>query len=79
MTGCLAIGLVAGWLVGRPGSEQWRLLIATGLLGGFTTFSAFALEVAELSRTQPMIAAGYAAATLGASLLAVFAGLALAR
>lgn len=73
------MGLLAGWLIGRPGDEPWRQLLGVGLLGGFTTFSAFALDFALLWRDQPWAAAGYAAASVLASLAAVFAGLALTR
>ena len=77
--GCFAMGLLAGWLLERPGGEQWRLLLGVGLLGGFTTFSAFALDFALLWREQPWAALGYSAASVLASLLAVFAGLSLTR
>ena len=42
LAGSLLMGLLAGWLVLRGGSEQTRLFLAVGILGGFTTFSAFA-------------------------------------
>ena len=77
--GCLFMGLLASWLIGRAQDESWRLLLGVGLLGGFTTFSAFALDFAMLWREQPWIAIGYSAASVLASLAAVFAGLALTR
>lgn len=79
VVGCFLMGLLAGWLLGREQEESWRLLLGVGLLGGFTTFSAFALDVALLWRDQPWVALGYSAATLVASLAAVFAGLSLTR
>ena len=46
--GGLLMGVLAGWLALRGGADQerWRLLLGVGVLGGFTTFSAFSLEVA---------------------------------
>lgn len=55
-------------------------LLMTGVLGGFTTFSAFALDSATLwERGATLAAGGYVLASLGLSLLAVAAGLLLAR
>ena len=79
--GSLAIGLLAGWLA-RNGSagEQWRLLLGVGLLGGFTTFSAFSLELALLIERGNMGGAFlYAALSVCAGLAALFAGLSLMR
>lgn len=50
LAGCLMIGLLAGWNEQAPYSENLRLLLFTGLLGGFTTFSAFSLESLQLLR-----------------------------
>lgn len=54
LAGGYAIGLVLAWLADRPGlAPEWRLFLATGLLGGLTTFSAFSAEVVQqLSRHQ---------------------------
>ena len=79
--GSLAMGLLAGWLA-RNGSqsEQWRLLLGVGLLGGFTTFSAFSLELALLIERGNMGSAFlYAALSVCAGLAALFAGLSLMR
>lgn len=81
IVGSLAMGLLAGWLA-RYGShgEGWRLLLGVGVLGGFTTFSAFSLELALLiQRGTPGIAFAYAAISVLASLGGLFAGLALMR
>jgi len=79
--GCIAMGLLAGWLAHRgDGGETWRLLLGTGVLGGFTTFSAFGLEFTHLAeRGDIALAAGYVALSLAACLGGVFAGLALMR
>jgi CrcB protein len=82
VVGSTAIGLVAGWLAHRAGptSEAMRLLVTTGFLGGFTTFSAFSLDTLVLwERGQPALAAAYVSATLALSLGGVVAGLMLAR
>ena len=81
--GSFVIGLVAAWLAfraGTPWSQQARLFAMTGILGGFTTFSAFSLDVALLvERGEPLAALAYVLASVGLSLVAVFAGLALIR
>ena len=47
--GSIAMGLLAGWFLLRPGySQEVRLFLTTGLLGGFTTFSAFSLDTLTL-------------------------------
>ncbi|MGK7862705.1 fluoride efflux transporter FluC [Falsiroseomonas sp. E2-1-a4] len=58
--GSAAIGLAAA--LGVQG--EMRLLLVTGLLGGFTTFSAFSLETGFLFERNPWIAAAYVAASL---------------
>lgn len=81
--GSFLIGAIAGWLAFRaqaPWSLSARLFIITGILGGFTTFSAFSLEFALLvERGATGLAALYVAASVGLSLAAVFAGLMLVR
>ncbi len=76
VTGCLLIGVL---VVLVPGDGPWRAFLGTGVLGGFTTFSAYTVDV---QRAFAHGAAGAAlatlAATLLAALLAVWAGAALA-
>lgn len=81
VAGSFAMGLLAGWLAhfGSPNplwAEGWRLLLGAGLLGGFTTFSAFSLEVAMLiERGTVSAAAAYVAVSLVAGFGGLFAGL----
>ncbi|ADZ70200.1 fluoride efflux transporter CrcB [Polymorphum gilvum] len=81
VAGSLAMGVFIGVLARHGGgSNALRLLVATGFLGGFTTFSAFSLDFAVLwqrGETGPALA--YAGVSVALSLLAVFAGLAAAR
>lgn len=78
--GCLAMGALAGWLARHGDAEPARLLLGVGLLGGFTTFSAFSLDWWQLAQRGDWGAAfGYMAATLVGALAAFGAGLTLAR
>ena len=81
LVGCLAMGIFIETLARRlGGSNELRLFVATGLLGGFTTFSAFSLDFAVLyERGETAAAMGYAALSVAGSLTALFAGMALAR
>lgn len=77
------MGLVAGFLAFKAG-EGWtqhaRLFLATGILGGFTTFSAFSLDAILLwERGEAMLAAFYVIGSVALSLVALVAGLALVR
>jgi len=77
------MGLFVGWLAakgGEGGSQSLRLLLATGLLGGFTTYSAFSLEVFNLFGRQAYLAAAlYVILSVGLSVAALWLGLALSR
>jgi CrcB protein len=74
-------GLAMGVLIGTDGHDRTRvLLLGTGVLGGFTTFSAFSLEtILMIERSAFASAAAYVAASVGFSIAAVAAGLALGR
>ena len=77
LVGSFAMGLLAGWLA-RHGShgEGWRLLLGVGVLGGFTTFSAFSLDMMLLiERGQAGTAIAYALASVVLALGALAAGL----
>ena len=75
------MGLLAGYFAFRPGMPQhMRLFLTTGILGGFTTFSAFSLDTALLIERHSFgLAAGYAVGSVAASISALFFGLAMFR
>jgi CrcB protein len=79
--GSFVMGLFAGYFAFRPGIVQHaRLFLTTGILGGFTTFSAFSLDTALLvERHSYRLAAGYAVGSVAASVSALFFGLAVFR
>ncbi len=88
--GTTAINVIGSFIMGafiemlsrRYGgaSTELRLFVATGILGGFTTFSAFSLDFATLwERGDVVPAAGYALATVVGAILALFLGLWLVR
>ena len=79
--GSLLIGLLFGWLArAGQGGDQLRLLLGVGLLGGFTTFSAFSLELVVLiERGQFTIAALYAFLSIALGVTGLFFGLTLTR
>ena len=81
VAGSFAMGLLAGYYLFRPGIDQHlRLFLTAGILGGFTTFSAFSLDAALLiERNAYALAAGYVAGSVAASIGALFLGLALFR
>jgi len=82
VVGGLLMGLLTGWLAfrGAGQSETIRLFAAVGVLGGFTTFSAFSLETAlMIERRDFAMAGGYVAASVVVSIAALFLGLMLAR
>ena len=79
--GGLLMGLLAGWLARfGEGGEELRLLLGVGVLGGFTTFSAFSLEVYNMiTRAEIALAAAYSVSSVAGSVLAVLAGVSLMR
>ncbi|TPI56102.1 MULTISPECIES: fluoride efflux transporter CrcB [unclassified Mesorhizobium] len=80
IVGSFAMGLFIAALARRGGSNEIRLFVATGILGGFTTFSAFSLDFATLwERGATLPAFGYALASVIGAIIALFLGLWLAR
>lgn len=80
--GGLAMGLLIGWLTVAepPNATALRYALGVGLLGGFTTFSAFSLEVVlMLERKSWAAAGGYVGISVAGAVTAVILGLAVAR
>lgn len=79
--GCLAIGIIYGLSERFSGfSLEWRLFLATGICGGYTTFSTFSYENMELlQRGEYKVFALYVIGSFALSLGAVFAGLSLTK
>lgn len=83
LVGAFLLGLLLELLLRRgeetPRRRLLRLGLGTGVLGGFTTFSALALELERLlAAREPVVAGGYAAVTLAGGVVACLAGVALA-
>ena len=81
ITGSTIMGLIAGYLAFKGDAAQsWRLFLMTGILGGYTTFSAFSLDAAVLyERGAVGLALLYVLGSVVLSILGLFAGLALVR
>jgi fluoride exporter len=80
LIGALAMGVLAGLLMNRVVDESWRLFLGVGLLGGFTTFSAFSLEMWQLlERGHTLSALAYAAMSLFGTVALVALGIGLTR
>jgi CrcB protein len=80
--GGLLMGALAAALTlrGGPDQEKWRLLLGVGVLGGFTTFSAYSLEIAMMiERRMYLQAATYSLGSVVLSVAGLFAGLILVR
>ncbi len=78
--GCFLIGLVFGLTDRGSLTQEWRLFLATGLIGGFTTFSAFSNETVSLLRDgQFWYATAYISVSVLVGLLATFIGIAIIK
>ena len=76
LSGCLALGVLAG---ARPDAPWLRPFLGTGVLGGFTTFSAFALESDRLLAAAPVVAVVYLVLSTAGGVALAAAGLRMAR
>jgi fluoride exporter len=81
ITGSTVMGLIAGYLAFKgEASQPWRLFLMTGILGGYTTFSAFSLDTALLYERGALgLAAAYVLGSVILSIAGLFVGLALMR
>lgn len=81
IAGSFLMGFLVDMIARRfGGSVEIRTFLATGILGGFTTFSAFSLDISNLlERGDSTTAIGYILASVALSLAALYAGLALSR
>lgn len=81
--GSTVMGVIAAWFATRasaPWSGDGRLFAMTGILGGFTTFSAFSLDAVTLwERGSPAAAAAYVTASVAVSIAGLLGGLAIVR
>jgi CrcB protein len=82
-TGCFAMGLAVGYFAFKSGHawpQPLRLFLTTGLLGGYTTFSAFSLDAANLVERGDIVAAWlYVTGSVGLAIFALFLGLSIMR
>jgi fluoride exporter len=80
VVGCFLIGLVFGFSDRGNLTPEWRLFLATGLLGGFTTFSAFSNETVGMLRDgQLMYATAYISSSVIVGLIATFIGISITK
>ena len=75
LSGSFLIGLILGWLANSPFALGWRIFIVIGILGGYTTFSSFAMETVNLLRERSyMYATSYFFGTCLLGLAACWTG-----
>jgi fluoride exporter len=81
VSGSFVMGVLAGYFAFRGSAPQhWQLFLTTGILGGYTTFSAFSLDTALLyERGEVGLAVFYVVGSVVISIVGLFAGLALVR
>ena len=80
LIGGLLMGLLVGLLARAAAAEPWRLFVGVGVLGGYTTFSSFALDAVTLAEGgAPFVALGYVLLSVTGAIAALAVGLFLAR
>jgi CrcB protein len=80
VSGSLVMGVIAGYFAVRGGGSHWQLFLTTGILGGYTTFSAFSLDTVLLYERGALgLATVYVVGSVILSIAGLIAGLALAR
>lgn len=82
VVGGLVMGLFAGWFAyrGEQTSQSVRLFLTTGVLGGFTTFSAFTLDAVLMwEGRRYAVAGGYVLGSVALAIIGLTAGMAMAR
>lgn len=81
VVGCFVMGVLTELMALKLNvGQEWRLFLTTGILGGFTTFSAFALDFALMAERREFLAAGgYVVASVVLAIVALFLGLAAVR
>jgi len=80
LLGGLLMGVLVGVLARTGGGETWRLFLGVGVLGGFTTFSAFSLDAVVLvQRGQAWVAGAYVLASVAGAIAALVLGLKVAQ
>lgn len=81
IVGSFVMGLIMGFLATRTGlADGWKLFLATGIMGGFTTFSSFSLEAVQLIENGEVTTAlFYVLSSVVLGLIALFSGLYLMR
>ena len=80
VTGCFLIGVLMTMFADRPAAHpNWRLLLVTGVLGGYTTFSSFGWETYQALRDNALAGLANVALSVILGLLAVWCGALLAR
>ena len=80
ITGCFLIGIIYGLSEKGNISAEWRLFLATGIMGGFTTFSSFSNETVSMMReAQYWQAFSYVGISIIIGLAATFGGISLIK
>jgi CrcB protein len=75
LSGCLLLGVLLAVLAARTPEASWpRPFLAVGVLGGFTTYSAFAVEVVRLAEAGAVLAGAYVVVSVVGGVAAVAAG-----